>query len=520
MRTRNSFLNFMANTGSHILNVILSFACRTVFIYVLSEAYLGVSGLFGNILTVLSLAELGIGGAMTFHLYKPIAEEDEKGIRAMMNFYRVLYSRVAFFVAVAGVALTPFLNVFIKDDYGIGMQRLQFIYLLYLLNTVCSYLWGYKRAIIDGHQKAYVGTIINTVFTTAQFILQIVVLLIYRNFIAYLLIQIVCNIATNIVVAKKADRMYPYLKEDRKEMPSREQKKSIGKNVSAMFLHKLGDVVVNNTDNLIMSAFHGLVKVGAYGNYQMIQATVNTALNGVFGAFTASIGNLGVDEENRNRLFDVYKSLLFLGFWLYGYATVAFLILFNPFILAWTNRESLIFPMSVVLVYVINFYIAGMRRVTITFRDAMGLYWYDRYKPIFEVIVNLGASLYLVYRIGLIGILLGTLISSMTTCFWIEPLVTYKYGFQKKVRHYFGVFALYGAVLAMAGGFTYWVCQRFTQGGYVEVFLKFIVCTILYNAIIVLLFFRTDEFKMILDRITVLLKNFRNRQKEQKSKGA
>lgn len=511
MRTKNSFLNFMANTGSHLSNVILSFICRTVFIYVLSEEYLGVNGLFGNVLTVLSLAELGIGGAMTFHLYKPIAEEDERAIRQMMNLYRVLYTCVGAFVGIAGLALVPFLDIFIKDRPDI--PGLTFIYLLYLLNTVCSYLWGYKRAIIDGHQKSYIGTIYNTIFTTIQFLIQIVILLVSRNFIAYLLVQIVCSIATNIAVARKADRMYPYLKENRKELPPKETRRSIAKNVGAMSLHKLGDVVVNNTDNLIMSAFVGIVAVGAYSNYQMIQATINTALNGVFGAFTASIGNLGVDEENRDKVYHVYQVLLFLGFWLYGFSTIAFLILFNPFILAWTGKSNLVFSMPIVLVYVINFYVAGMRKVTITFRDAMGLYWYDRYKPILEVIVDMAVTIVLVLKLGTIGILLGTLISAMTTCFWIEPLVTYKYGFYKPVRKYFFMFAKYTATVAVVGGFTYWVCSFFSIGGFAEVFLKLLICIVIYNFLIFLLYFRTKEFKALWVQATILLANYKNRKR-------
>ena len=519
MRTKNSFYNFLANSGSHVINLILSFVVRTIFVYVLSQEYLGVNGLFGNILTVLSLAELGIGGAMTFHLYKPIAEGDEKAIRELMNLYKVLYTIVASVVGVLGLAIVPFLDVFIKGETSIGMRMLTIIYLLYLANTICSYLWGYKRAIIDGHQKSYIGTIYNTIFTMIQFTLQIIVLLVFKNFLLYLIIQIACSIGTNIVVARKADKMYPYLKEDKKSLPSKMERKKIGKSVGAMSLHKLGDVVVNNTDNLLMSAFVGLVSAGIYSNYQMIQATVNTALNGVFGAFTASIGNLGV-KENPDKVYKVYQSLLFLGFWLYGFSSAAFLVLFNPFLEAWTAGADgvFVFPMSVVLIYVINFYIAGMRKVTITFRDAMGLYWYDRYKPIAEVIVNLVFSLILVIKIGLIGILIGTLISTMTTCFWIEPLVTYKYGFKEKVSKYFGMFTLYTVVASVVTAFTYWLCDYLcgllNVNSWLEVILRALVVSVVYNVIILVLFFRTKEFRYIYEKGMSLYRNFRKKNSE------
>jgi O-antigen/teichoic acid export membrane protein len=511
MRTKNSFLNFLANTGSHLLNVILSFLCRTVFIYTLSQEYLGVNGLFGNILTVLNLAELGVGGAIIFHIYKPIAEGDEQGQLELMNMYRRLYRIIACVITVAGLALVPFLDVLIKDQPDI--PGLTFIYLLYLFNTVSSYLFSYKRSIIDAHQKQYIGTIINTMFTTIQFLVQMVVLVAFHNFICYLLVQIACNVLTNVVVAWQADRMYPFLKKDTKCLPNKDMRKDIYKNVGAMFIHKLGSVVVNDTDNLIMSAFVGITSVGIYSNYQMIQYSINVALNGVFGAFTASIGNLGAIHDKK-KLFEVYNTLQFLGFWLYGFCTVAFIVMYNPFIEVWAGANYL-FPMSIVLIICICFYVSGNRVVTLTFRDAMGLYWYDRYKPFFEIVINLSTSLYLVNKIGIVGIFAGTLISTFTTSWWVEPYVTYKHGFEQPVWQFFRDYFKYAITVVVVGGFTYWVCDHFTMGGIPEIFWKALVCVCLYNGIIFLLYFRTDNFKNLWTRIKNLLAE-RRRAKEAK----
>lgn len=491
MRTKNSFINFMANTGSYIINLILSFVTRTIFINVLSAEYLGVNGLFGNILSVLSLAELGIGTAMLFHLYKPIAEENEEEILKLMNLYRILYLVVAGVVTIMGLALVPFLDVFIKDQPDI--DGLTYIYLLYLASTVCSYLWGYKRAIIDGHQKAYVGTFINTVFTTIQFVVQIIVLIVFKSFIVYLVVQITCAILTNIVVAHKADKMYPYLKKDKKSLPEKKQVKSIFKNMGAMSIHKLGDVVLNNTDNLVMSSFVGLVSVGIYSNYLMISASINTALMGVLGSTTASIGNLNASEDKES-LFRVFNILELLCFWIYSYVCVGMMIVFNPFMEAWAG-EDYVFSIAIVFLFVLNFYISGMRKVVLIFRDAMGLYWYDRYKPIFEVVINLVVSIVLAQYIGIAGVFLGTFVSVMSTCFWIEPLVVYRHGFKKGVSHYFLLFLKYTIIMFAAGGLSYWVCSYMDMGGFLEVVLKSVVCTLLYNGVLILLFFRTDEFK-------------------------
>ncbi|MCR4675346.1 MAG: lipopolysaccharide biosynthesis protein [Lachnospiraceae bacterium] len=511
MRTKNSFFNFLASELSHAINLVLSFICRTIFIYTLSQVYLGINGLFGNILTVLSLAELGIGTAMIYHIYKPVAEGNILEQQQLMNMYRRLYSIVAGVIGVVGLSLVPFLRVLVKDyDTYDGLVDLRIIYLLYLFNTVSSYFFSYKRAIIDAHQKQYIGTIINTIFTTIQFLTQMVVLLVFKNFVLYLGVQIVCNVLTNIVVAKQAEKMFPYIKENKKAMPPKEVKDSVYKNIGAMFFHRLGSVVVNDTDNLIMSAFVGLTTVGIYSNYQMIQYSINVALNGVFGAFTASIGNLGAIKE-KERMFHVYKTLNFLGFWLYGFSTVAFTVMYNPFIEAWAGKEYL-FPMQIVLMFNIVFYVSGMRVTTLTFRDALGLYWYDRYKPIFEIIINLSASLYLVQKIGVLGIFFGTLISTLCTGFWVEPYVTYKHGFHKPVRGFFGKYVVYAFSVLFAGVITYWICNYFTMGGWIEVICKAITCALVYNLIIFLMYFKTKDFKALWDQIMILVTYYKNKK--------
>jgi O-antigen/teichoic acid export membrane protein len=318
---------------------------------------------------------------------------------------------------------------------------------------------------------------------------------------------------TNLVLAYQAEKMYPYLKCDRKSLPSKETRKSIYKNAGAMSIHKLGDVMLNNTDSLIMSSFVGVGSVGIYSNYLLISNSVNTALSSILGATTASIGNLSATED-RESVFRVYKVLQFLCFWIYSFSCVAFMILYNPFISAWTawTGKDYLFPMTIVFVYVLNFYINGMRKGILIFRDAMGLYWYDRYKPIFEVIINLVFSIVLVIKMGIVGIMFGTFISVMSTCFWVEPLVTYKYGFHKKVSHYFILFAKYTAVMFIAGGFTYWVCSFFDMGGYKEVLIKGILCTLLYNVILLLLYFRTDEFREIWKIMKNLMHNYREKK--------
>ncbi len=530
MRTRNSIINFLANSGSHLINVILSFVVRTIFIYTLSAEYLGVNGLFGNVLTVLSFAELGIGTAMIYKLYEPVATDDYDMIRRLMNLYRRLYRIVAIVIAVTGLCLVPFLPYLIRDyDKYSGMENLTVIYLLFLFDAVSSYFFSYKRSIIYAYQKMYITTAIDTAVTVTQFILQIAMLLILKAFIPFLLVQVGASVLKNVICSVAADKNYPYLVQDKVSLPDESVRHDIKRNIGAMSLHKLGDIVVNNTDNLIMSAFVGLTQVGVYSNYILIQATVNTAINGFYGAFTASIGDLSVDERGSGggadaaargasssdfdggevrsgRLFEVYRTMLFLSFWIYGFCSCAFLVLYNPFIREWAG-ESYIFPMGIVLSIVAVFYLNGMRKVTLTFRDAMGLFWYDRYKPVFEIIINLAASLFLVVRLGVVGIFLGTVISVLTTCFWIEPLVVFRHGFKRGVGIYYGLYFMYTAIAAADIAFTYFVCSKVTITGFAGVFLKAALCVLVYNTVVAVMFCRSSQMKDVIGRIRNMRKD-------------
>ena len=495
MRTKYSVINIVAGVGGHLLNMVLSFVSRMIFIRYLAAAYLGVNGLFSDILGMLNLAELGIGTAMIFSMYKPAAEDNREELGQLMNLYRILYRIVAAFVLVVGLALLPFLDVLIKGDSGI--ENLRVIYLMYLGNSVCSYLLSYKNSILLAYQKAYVRTVVEQLMRTAQMILQIVVLVLTGNFLLYLAVQIGTLVMTNAIVAVKVDRDYPYLK-DEKRLPSKEKRKDILKNIWAMSMHRFGTVVVNGTDNLIMSAFVGLTSVGIYSNYRLVVRSLNDLLNKVYSAFTGSIGNLGA-TENGEYVYNIYKQLDFFMFLFYGYFAAGLAVLLNPFIRLMFGEEYL-FPMTIVLIVITQFYTTGMRQINLQFREAMGLFWHDRYKAVAEAIINLVASLILVQKHGVAGVFLGTIISTMTTCFWVEPYVLMKYGikvgWQGKLKTYFADYGIRTATVVVGG-----VIGRKLFAANIDNVLTFIVrgmeFTAVYGVLIFAVFGRTAEFKAL-----------------------
>ena len=371
MRSKNSMRNIAVNLAAQLLANVLRFVCQTVFIQTLGKAYLGVSGAFGNFLTLFSLAEMGFGTAIVFSMYKPLAENDGPKLGALMALYKRVYHIVGCVVAVVGLSLVPFYRVFLKDAPEI--PELTVIYLLYLFNSVMTYFLSYKQSIIVADQKTYICTLYQYGFCILQNAVQIAVLMRTRNFVFYLLTQIVFSFLTNFFLARKADRMYPYLKKYRREKLDMADRTSISKNIRALFLHQMGGTVVNGTDQLVISGLVGVESAGIYALYYLITSTLRGLTSQIFSSITASVGNLGV-EEDRRKSHDVFLAVNFGGFWIFSFCFICLLVLFNPFIVLWTGRGDTVFTMPVVLLIALNFYATGMRQAALTFKTAFGLF--------------------------------------------------------------------------------------------------------------------------------------------------
>lgn len=369
--------------------LIISFVARIFFIKILGEVYLGVNGLFSNILTVLSLAELGIGEAITYSLYEPLAKKDEKKCVMFMQLYKKIYNIIGVIIFILGLMITPFLNFFVAENTEI--ENLKFIFLLYVINTSASYFFSYKRNLIIADQNRYIVSFYRYIFYFLVNLFQIIFLYITKDFIIYLWIQIIMTLLENIAVSKKADNMYPFLKDKKKVKMNKETKDVIKNNTKAMLMHKIGGVVVCSTDNIIISKFVSLVSVGIYSNYYMITNALNIIFSQIYSSITASIGNLCIMDDS-NRQLEVFNQINFLGFWVYSFSSICLLCLLNPFIELWLGDKYL-FPMNIVLIIVVNFYTIGMRKAILTYREAAGLFYKDRWKSIFEAVLNLILSI-------------------------------------------------------------------------------------------------------------------------------
>lgn len=505
MRTRYTLINMAVNIGGQLFNQVLGFIGRMVFIHYLSAAYLGVNGLFTDVLGMLNLAELGIGTAMIFSLYEPAAKDDKRKLAQLMNLYKILYRVVAGIVLLVGLALMPFLGFFIKDSGGI--ENLRLIYLMYVANSACSYLLSYKNSIFLAYQKAYIKNLWVVVFDALRTIAQIIIIVLTRNFILYLLVQFVLQFIPNIIVSCKVDKEYPYLKEC-KELPEREEFFGILRNIGAMSFHKLGTVIVRNTDSLLMSSFVGLLSVGIYSNYKLVLSGINNLMDKFSNAFTGSLGNLGAIEDE-TRVYGIYQELDLLFFVIYAYWTAGFFALFNSFITICFGPDYC-FSVATVAVLVMEFYISGQRKVNLMFREAKGLFWYDRYKPLFESVINLTTSLLLVQKFGVAGILGGTVISSVCTCVWVEPYILMRYGirenWQEKLKDYFVKYIQrLGIVVGLTAVTCGWV-HFFPAESVFSFLLDGVVYTAFYGGVMYALFHKSMEFQMLRGRVLGIVK--------------
>lgn len=492
-RTEYSARNTSVAMVGRITAILLGFVARVVFTHTLSEDYVGINGLFTDILSVLALSELGIGTAITYALYKPIAQKDIEKQKSLMRLYRRFYRIVTVVVIVCGLLVIPFMDVLIKDQPNV--PHLTLIYMMYLTNAALSYVLIYKKTLVDAHQLSYIGVLYQTTSWVIQNALQIVVLLTTRNYYLYLSILIVCTLGNNICISRKADKLYPYLRDRNVTELSLEERKGIFANMRAMLMHKVGNVMVNNTDNLLLSALVGTLSVGKYSNYFLIVGSVKQVLEQMFQGITASVGNMGV-QESKERIRKIFEASFFLGQWIYGLVAICIYQCIDLFV-GFSFGQQYVFDKNVTLILCINFYLTGMRQPTLVFRDSMGLFKYDRYKSLVEAGINLVTSLILGKYFGTAGVFLGTMVSTVTTSLWVEPYMLYKHKLEISSRSYFVRYFVYGTVTALLWWGETACCSLIRGNAFVVCILRLLLCLLLTNLVYLLLYHRTPEFRLL-----------------------
>lgn len=498
-RTKNSVKNIIYAFIGQSFGLLASFILRIVFVHTLSKDYLGVDSLFTSIVSALSLAELGIGSAINYSLYKPLAEKDIERIKSLMRLYKYAYIFIGVFILVIGLFLIPLLPFFVHSS---GVHKLKLIFILFIINSSISYFYSYKKSLIIADQYRHITVVYTYVSFVIMSIIQGFCLIISHNYVLYLVIMIIFTFIQNYLISKKADKMYPYLLEKNIKRLDVPTIKTIAKNTYAMSLHKIGGTVVTSSDNVVISRFSGIGEVGKYSNYQMVTNALNIVFGQIFNSVIASVGNLGT-ENKKEKLENNFNKIFFLSFWLISFISCCLFVIFTPFVSLWVGT-SFVLKQSVLIAIVINFYIYQMRRPVLTYRDALGIYWYDRFVPLFEAILNIVFSIILAQHLGILGTLLGTIISMLVLNVWIEPFILYKHGFKGKVRKYYLNLAVYSFSAVLNITVVYFISiiiSNIISSLLLKIIVDVIVCCIFYNLIFVLMYSKTDNFKYMVKLI-------------------
>ena len=499
MRLYQSIKNAVGGLFLQLTVVILGLVSQALFIRYLGIQYAGISGTLNNVISMLSLAELGVGTAMTYSLYKPLAQKNIEKVKSLMRLYKRVYQIIGLVIGCIGLLMMPFVPYWFK---GITIDiNLYLVFGLYLTNTVISYFYTYKRSILYANQTNYLNNIVTVIFTFLLHGLQIGSMIIFKNYYLYLLIRIVVMMSENVFISYMANKQHPYLKDKFVEPLEVEEKKIIISNIKALFFHKVGGVVVLGTDNLIVSSLIGVTTAGIFGTYQLVTRYLLGFGATIISSATASFGNLLSTEPDK--AYPIFNKIYYLNFFIAVVSSCCLINCLHPFIQLFAGEIN-VFSFQVEIVMVIAYYIHSMRASIGIGKDAAGIYRQDKFVPLWEAFVNLTLSLFFVRIFGVVGIILGTILSTLLSVFISVPYFTFKEVYNQPVILYYKKYAYYCTIFIISAFLSLVTCSLFTTTNFLLEFLKNGLLSCFVSIICILLFtHKQEEFKYF----SILLKN-------------
>ena len=501
-KTRSDYtiLNIVSGLGGYMVTFVLGIVCRMAFTRVFSAEYLGINGLFSNVIGMLSLAELGIGSAIVYALYAPLAKNDNGKIATLVKFYGKCYRVIAVVVLALGLALLPFIKLIVKEPPDVK-ESYYLIYLIMLFNSVSGYFFAYRSSLLVAAQKNYLVTLVSNIVIIVQNAVQIAAIFLFENYIVYMLIASVCGMLTNIISSEIAKREYPCIKEKHPAPLEKEEKRSLVRNVRALTINKVGGLLVNSTDNIITTFFDGLATTGLASNYTLLSTSINSLLNIVFNSLNASVGNHNALEDNEHK-YSLFKSINLANFWIFGWASIGIFVVSGDVVSVMFGSEYVMADFKIPLIIAVNFYMVGMQNAVWTYYNTQGLFRRGRYVSLITAAINIALSIILGKAWGLFGILLATAISRLVTNTWYSPYAVFKYGFNMSAKPYFAKYLFYAVVLTATGGLCWLACSFVNITPVINMLIKIVICSVIPNLVFFLLFCRTKEFDVLKSFVT------------------
>lgn len=511
-RVINYARNMICSSLSQIIIIVLGIVSRRVFVDTLAATYLGINGLFSNILTLLSLAELGVGSAITYSLYKPIKEDDIESIKSLMQLYKMVYCIIGVFIMIAGVALTPFLHIFVAELPEI--ENIRLIFLLFVVQTSSSYFFSYKLSYLTATQNDYLLQIINILSNIITSIAQILILIFLKDFILYLVISIVIGVAKNVFASIYVGYHFPYLKEkDCRPIPS-DEKKKIKKNIIALSIYKVSSTLSVTIDTLLISKLMGILEVAIYSNYHLIITYSDKLFTTVLGTITPSLGNFLTNSDKKKKILMI-NTLQLIYSWMGTYFAVGMIVLFNPLIEIWLGTRFL-FPQSIVVALVVSATLTNFQRPCALVRDADGLFWHGKLRPLAMTIINIISSIVFVKLFGTIGVVLGTILAKISTYVWYDPFIVFKYSIKSGLKQYAIRYILEWCFLLLLSVVCKGIYSICSFEGFFALIFGFIEITMIVNIFLFIVYRKTREFDYLKNSVSILVNS--RKRKEKKSR--
>lgn len=504
-RKKSSFKNMITAVSSNVLTIIVGLVAQAVFIKILGSEYLGLNGLFSNVISMLGIVELGMGSAIIYNMYKPIAEENHEKIKSLMQFYKKSYRIITLIISIIGIMIIPFIKYIVDIESVTVDINVYLVYILFLLETICSYILSYKRSMLYADQKEYITNIIHMGYTILVNTMQLTFLYFTHDYYLYLIIKVMMRLVENIVISSYVNRRYSYLLDNNVTKLDSKTEKDIFQKIKALFFHKIGTFIVSGTDNIIISKYLGLVTVGLYSNYYMIINAVQTVINHIIQATRASVGNLLV-TESKTKQFDIFNKIRFVNFWISCFSSICIFVIMDSFITIWIGYKFVL-PTKVLLVLVINFFIVSSRSTYGAFKEAAGIFYEDRFVPIIESILNIVLSIIFVKKFGLMGVFMGTIASGLVLWCYSYPKYVYNKLFGRKISDYIKETIYYFIIFILIAGFTYSLAILISFDNiYLQFISNVLIALIVPNVIMLLLFSKDENFKYFINMLKGLKK--------------
>lgn len=514
-RTKNTTRNIFAGLIYRAVLILMPFINRTIILFVLGAEYTGLSSLFTSILGVLNLAELGFNSSVVYSMYKPIAKKEWNEVKYYLTLIRKVYSIVGTVVFFGGLCLMPFLPSLISGDYPTDIN-IYFLYFLYLINSAISYfLFSYKESLLLADQRSDITSKIRTVVDTSRYLVQFAILLITKNFYAYVIVQIAGTIASNILIQISTQRRYPNivcLKGQKLSIPAQMKRQT-----SALMIGKICDTFRNSFDSIIISSFLGLLMTTVYGNYYYIYSALYGVLLVVCKALAGSVGN-SISCESVQKNYQDMRKFQFLFSGLNIVCTTCMVAMYQPFMELWVGKDLMLSDGNMLL-FCLYFYLINMNSIRNQYIDGAGIWNELKASYILEAFGNLFLNVVLGKLFGIAGVLWATILTIFVFNYVVRTHKLFKSYFKGKGEAQFNLEQTqYAFVALLASLGTFYVCTFLPFYGVIKMILCGLIAVLVSSALFMVFFGRTQRFKegwKVIRRIFAVIVK-RNNMKEGK----